>query len=44
VRRLGLEWLARLIREPWRWRRQTVLPVYAILAFGEAARTRLGRR
>jgi N-acetylglucosaminyldiphosphoundecaprenol N-acetyl-beta-D-mannosaminyltransferase len=29
VRRLGLEWLYRLIREPWRWRRQMVLPMFA---------------
>jgi N-acetylglucosaminyldiphosphoundecaprenol N-acetyl-beta-D-mannosaminyltransferase len=31
LRRLGLEWLHRLAREPWRWRRQAVLPVFAIL-------------
>jgi N-acetylglucosaminyldiphosphoundecaprenol N-acetyl-beta-D-mannosaminyltransferase len=30
VRRIGLEWLYRLIRQPWRWRRQLVLPVFAI--------------
>jgi N-acetylglucosaminyldiphosphoundecaprenol N-acetyl-beta-D-mannosaminyltransferase len=24
----GLEWLYRLVREPWRWRRQTVLPAF----------------
>jgi N-acetylglucosaminyldiphosphoundecaprenol N-acetyl-beta-D-mannosaminyltransferase len=29
IRRLGLEWLFRLLREPWRWRRQRVLPVFA---------------
>ncbi|MCL6558848.1 MAG: WecB/TagA/CpsF family glycosyltransferase [Firmicutes bacterium] len=28
MRRLGLEWLARLIREPWRWRRMLVLPLF----------------
>jgi N-acetylglucosaminyldiphosphoundecaprenol N-acetyl-beta-D-mannosaminyltransferase len=28
--RLGLEWLYRLAREPWRWRRQRVLPVFAV--------------
>jgi N-acetylglucosaminyldiphosphoundecaprenol N-acetyl-beta-D-mannosaminyltransferase len=44
VRRLGLEWLIRLIREPWRWRRQTVLPVFAILASWEAVRSRRARR
>jgi N-acetylglucosaminyldiphosphoundecaprenol N-acetyl-beta-D-mannosaminyltransferase len=26
VQRAGLEWLYRLIREPWRWRRQMALP------------------
>ena len=39
VRRLGLEWLYRLILEPWRWRRQLVLPVFALLAAIEAAET-----
>ena len=29
VRWIGLEWLYRLVREPWRWRRQLVLPVFA---------------
>ncbi|HKW77451.1 MAG TPA: WecB/TagA/CpsF family glycosyltransferase, partial [Candidatus Limnocylindria bacterium] len=29
--RLGLEWLWRLAREPRRWRRQRVLPVFAAL-------------
>lgn len=27
---LGLEWLYRLYLEPWRWKRMTVLPVFAI--------------
>jgi N-acetylglucosaminyldiphosphoundecaprenol N-acetyl-beta-D-mannosaminyltransferase len=26
LQRLGVEWLYRLIREPWRWRRQLALP------------------
>jgi N-acetylglucosaminyldiphosphoundecaprenol N-acetyl-beta-D-mannosaminyltransferase len=26
MQRVGLEWLYRLIREPWRWRRQLALP------------------
>ena len=30
VQRLGLEWLHRLLREPWRWRRQLVLPLFAL--------------
>ncbi|MEW6172785.1 MAG: WecB/TagA/CpsF family glycosyltransferase [Bacillota bacterium] len=38
MRRLGLEWLARLIREPRRWRRMLVLPRFALLVL----RTRLG--
>ncbi len=31
VQRLGLEWLDRLVREPWRWRRQLALPHFAWL-------------
>ncbi|MDQ7826282.1 MAG: WecB/TagA/CpsF family glycosyltransferase [Candidatus Eremiobacteraeota bacterium] len=27
---LGLEWLYRLYKEPWRWKRMTVLPVFAL--------------
>jgi N-acetylglucosaminyldiphosphoundecaprenol N-acetyl-beta-D-mannosaminyltransferase len=30
MRRAGLEWLFRLIRQPWRIRRMAVLPVYAL--------------
>jgi N-acetylglucosaminyldiphosphoundecaprenol N-acetyl-beta-D-mannosaminyltransferase len=30
MRRAGLEWLHRLVRQPWRIRRMAVLPVYAI--------------
>jgi N-acetylglucosaminyldiphosphoundecaprenol N-acetyl-beta-D-mannosaminyltransferase len=30
MRRAGLEWLFRLVRQPWRIRRMTVLPAYAI--------------
>ena len=28
MQRIGLEWLYRLIREPWRWRRQLALPCF----------------
>ncbi len=28
VRRVGLEWLWRLVLEPWRWRRQLALPLF----------------
>jgi N-acetylglucosaminyldiphosphoundecaprenol N-acetyl-beta-D-mannosaminyltransferase len=31
MRRAGLEWLYRLIREPWRWRRQLALPRFLLL-------------
>jgi N-acetylglucosaminyldiphosphoundecaprenol N-acetyl-beta-D-mannosaminyltransferase len=41
AQRLGLEWLVRLVREPRRWRRQTVLPVFAFLVLVEAAQRRL---
>lgn len=29
VRRIGFEWFYRLLREPWRWRRQLALPRFA---------------
>lgn len=29
--RLGLEWLYRLIKEPWRWKRQLILPKFLIM-------------
>ena len=34
VQRLGMEWLHRLIKEPWRWRRMLALPrfVFALVA------------
>jgi hypothetical protein len=31
MRRLGLEWLGRLVLEPRRWRRMLVLPRFAFL-------------
>jgi N-acetylglucosaminyldiphosphoundecaprenol N-acetyl-beta-D-mannosaminyltransferase len=30
MRKLGLEWLYRLYREPWRWRRMLALPRFAV--------------
>ena len=33
VQRLGLEWLHRLILEPWRWRRMLALPQFAWKVF-----------
>ncbi len=38
VRRFGFEWLFRLIRQPWRWRRQLALPLFALLIIGERLR------
>lgn len=43
VRKFGLEWLYRLVREPWRWRRQLVLPQFAVLTLLEFVRTKLRR-
>jgi N-acetylglucosaminyldiphosphoundecaprenol N-acetyl-beta-D-mannosaminyltransferase len=31
VRRLGCEWLYRLVQEPWRWRRQLALPRFGAM-------------
>lgn len=41
VYNLGLGWAYRLVTEPWRWRRQLVLPHFAALALWDAARQRL---
>jgi N-acetylglucosaminyldiphosphoundecaprenol N-acetyl-beta-D-mannosaminyltransferase len=41
MRRFGFEWLFRLIRQPWRWRRQLALPLFVLLVIGE--RLRLSR-
>lgn len=35
VRRIGLEWLYRLVKQPWRWRRQLQLWVFAWLVLKE---------
>ncbi|HEV2072938.1 MAG TPA: WecB/TagA/CpsF family glycosyltransferase [Thermomicrobiales bacterium] len=43
VRKLGLEWAYRLAREPWRWRRQLVLPQFALLVLRDALLQRVGR-
>jgi N-acetylglucosaminyldiphosphoundecaprenol N-acetyl-beta-D-mannosaminyltransferase len=43
-RRLGVEWLYRLVREPRRWRRQLALPLFAILVLGESMGAAMGRR
>lgn len=38
MRRLELEWLHRLLTQPWRWRRQLALPRFALLVMAEAVR------
>ena len=38
IRRIGFEWLYRLVRQPWRWRRQLALPLFALLIIGERLR------
>ncbi|MGD8465069.1 MAG: WecB/TagA/CpsF family glycosyltransferase, partial [Anaerolineae bacterium] len=40
MRRMGLEWLHRLAREPWRWRRQSVLPRYVALVLKQRIQDR----
>ena len=41
VRRLELEWLHRLITEPWRWRRQLALPGFAATVLWETVTRRI---
>ena len=38
MRRAGLEWLHRLVREPWRWRRQLALPRFLALVMAQRLR------
>ena len=40
LRRLGLEWLYRLVRQPWRSRRMAALPLFALMVFMEWVRLR----
>ncbi len=44
MRRYGLEWLYRLLRQPRRWRRMLSLPAFAALVLAEALGKRLFRR
>jgi N-acetylglucosaminyldiphosphoundecaprenol N-acetyl-beta-D-mannosaminyltransferase len=44
IRRLELEWLHRLIVQPWRWRRQLELPRFLGLAAIEAVQVKVRRR
>jgi N-acetylglucosaminyldiphosphoundecaprenol N-acetyl-beta-D-mannosaminyltransferase len=41
IHAVGLEWLWRLAREPRRWRRQRVLPLFALLVLAQRARRAL---
>ena len=43
LRRTGMEWLWRLGREPWRWRRQLALPRFVLLVLKARARQELTR-
>jgi N-acetylglucosaminyldiphosphoundecaprenol N-acetyl-beta-D-mannosaminyltransferase len=38
IRRIGLEWLYRLVRQPWRWRRQLALPLFVLLVLRQRLR------
>ncbi len=40
VRQIGLEWLFRLINEPWRFKRQLALPMFAYLILKERLKLR----
>ena len=44
LQRLGLEWLHRLLHEPWRWRRMLKLPQFVFLVLVETMRRRLASR
>ena len=35
VQQLGLEWLHRLVHQPWRWRRMVKLPVFVVRVVGQ---------
>ncbi|KPL88063.1 acetylglucosaminyldiphospho-UDP acetyl-beta-D-mannosaminyltransferase [Ardenticatena maritima] len=43
MRQMGLEWLYRLYKQPWRWRRMLALPQFLMLALFEAIRLRKER-
>ncbi|HLZ22485.1 MAG TPA: PfkB family carbohydrate kinase [Ktedonobacterales bacterium] len=44
MRRYGLEWLYRLAREPWRWRRMLALPCFVVAALRETRHSRITTR
>lgn len=39
LQQLGLEWLHRLIMQPWRWRRMVKLPIFALRVLEQRLRT-----
>lgn len=39
----NIEWLYRLIQEPWRWRRQLFLPLFMLKLLGATVKARLNR-
>jgi N-acetylglucosaminyldiphosphoundecaprenol N-acetyl-beta-D-mannosaminyltransferase len=41
MQRLGLEWLHRLITQPWRWRRMLKLPRFALLVLAQVIQKNL---
>jgi N-acetylglucosaminyldiphosphoundecaprenol N-acetyl-beta-D-mannosaminyltransferase len=41
IRRAGFDWLYRLVRQPWRWRRQLALPRFVAAVVLSAMRRRL---
>lgn len=43
VQDFHLEWLYRLVKEPWRWKRQAVLPCFVLKALGQSLKRRFGR-
>jgi len=43
IRRVGMEWLYRLLREPWRWRRQLALFRFVLLVAGQKVAAARGR-
>ena len=44
VRKIGLEWLFRLVVQPWRWKRQLQLLHFSRLIFAEALSSRLKKQ
>ncbi|KKS11158.1 MAG: Glycosyl transferase, WecB/TagA/CpsF family, partial [Candidatus Daviesbacteria bacterium GW2011_GWB1_41_5] len=41
VRNLGLEWLFRLVIQPWRIKRQLAIPAFLLLVFKEKLKKNL---